>query len=101
MNEDLSGLTARYQGLLNGETMPRPHVAASILFEMAEEEGNTNKRYALLIELAAQCMEKAGDAEAAEFIRSQGREIMGDEDNHCTKFKYMASECIGVTEPED
>lgn len=101
MDKDMLELIEKYQGLLNDGVIDYAHAASSIMFEMAEEEMRTNKRYAPAFEFAINCIAKAGDEEGAEVIRSNANEIMGDEDNHCTRLKALASGCIDLEEPED
>lgn len=81
---------------VNAETITPAAAASCILFELAREEMETNSIYAAAIRFAAECMDEQG----AEIL-ANGREIMGDEDNHCTRFKALASACLDIQEPSD
>lgn len=74
-------------------------VASSILYELAREEEETSSTYAIALSALMDIFK--GQIDYPETLEAEFREIIGDESNHCTKFKAMANEILGVNEPND
>ena len=74
-------------------------VAASILYELAREEEETSSIYAIALSALMDIFK--GQVDYPETFEAEFREIIGDESNHCTRFKAMANEILGVNEPND
>ena len=67
--------------------------------ELAREEEETSSIYAIALSALMDIFK--GQIDYPETFEAEFREIIGDESNHCTRFKAMANEILGVNEPND
>ena len=74
--------------------------AASILFQLAREEMETNSQYAVALGAVKRILVKAGGPVTGKQYERQMNEffeaVMKDENDHCLKFQWAGSELVDI-----